>query len=1350
MHSLQYSGGENYPSKTLQIIHYACKIESRKVVEWTADRAFNQQENGGKRMKRVVMPIVSTALLISMVCSSGVYAANEQIDTSANVGVQYKTHIQDKGWESNWISDGNLSGTVGEGKRLEGLRVELVGSVPVTANIQTYVHVQNRGDMGPFPMGNMAGTEGQGLRLESIRLVLNNLPGYTIKYNVQVQNKGWLRDEDDDSTWFKSGETAGTAGQSLRLEGIRIKLVQIDENMLAYNAALAAVNEYDYTIASWADYQEVVNENIVDADNTVDEIKQATKNIIAAQGNLVKGKIMSGYIAALQAVNEADYTPASWAEYLLVLEDPENIVDQSNSQSEINKATLNIMEAQRQLQHKTNYTEYEETLAAVRESDYTAPSWAVYQKVLAANVVTEANSQVEVDEAIKRIKLAQKKMVRKFDFTAYNELLNSVKEEDYVESSWTLYQAIVDANKVDEDNTQTDIEAAITKIEAAQKQLVKKADLKYYKAAIDAVDKNDYTTASWNAYQKEISTIIVNGTSDQEVVDAAVVNILKAQKNLVPAGDMTYYEMVLDAVIRDDYTSASWVAYQKVVAANVVIPTDGQEAINLAIQNIEAAQKKLVKGADLTAYRELLAAVNADDYTTASWTTYQKVVDSNQMTGDKTQAQVDAAMEKIRQAQKKLDLKGKLDLAGGYNETVASKNELEYTTASWTVYQKVLDANYMDEDKSQAQIDAAVRNIKKAQLKLTKAGDMTAYLYLMENNKNLGIPMVEGQYTSVTWADYQKILDKNEMNRDKSQKQIDTAVVAIERAQKNLKLKGDMTEYNAALALVKEADWTVASWTAYMKVVMSKENYMSGDNDEAAIKKAIGNIKLAQTTVLKKKGDLTAYNNLIAPFQNMQDSYQTKAWNNYLSVLTKYIRTTENTQDEIQTAITFISNAQDELRKYPAAWNFPDFVKLRDSIDDESEYTADSWTKYLVIYRKYETYSKDNTVPEIAKAISDTQNAIDNILKRKNSVELEAFKETLKLYQYDLVDPSSTGNYKDIHLKTHIDTSTGARDTWDVYVAAVKKYASFDPKDRTWIPTVIKEESPPLQITKATKEIEAAIRGLRPIGPPELLTAIDKYLIARDAAYNAIPWNDPVTASDYTTASYGAYSKTCSENDIPNFVIDSDGYFIKEDFVKDAEKAITGASKPLFRAKSDDITAYRAQETLWLSSRPAEYTEDSWTKYNEKWKTITVKYPEIDLDNPENIVRDNIINDTITVTTLRNALIYKASHVLQKAQISALTMAPLSADISGGEQHNVLVKAKALINSAGLENLKLEDNYDVTFVQVTGPDKGTAKIDAEGTITEKVDGKATVKIYIQVKNSPSSKVDTGELTLTIN
>lgn len=145
---------------------------------------------------------------------------------AAAIGVQYQTHVQDYGWENDWSTDGNLSGTYGQSKRLEALKVELTGDVPTGATIDTSVHVQNQGNLGPFAMGTEAGTTGKGLRLENICLTLNNLPGYTLLYNVHVQNQGWLRDENDSSTWFKSGEVAGTSALSLRLEGIRIKLVK--------------------------------------------------------------------------------------------------------------------------------------------------------------------------------------------------------------------------------------------------------------------------------------------------------------------------------------------------------------------------------------------------------------------------------------------------------------------------------------------------------------------------------------------------------------------------------------------------------------------------------------------------------------------------------------------------------------------------------------------------------------------------------------------------------------------------------------------------------------------------------------------------------------------------------------------------------------------------------------------------------------------------------------------------------------------------------------------------------------------------------------------------------------------
>ena len=42
---------------------------------------------------------------------------------------------------------------------------------------------------------------------------------YDIYYRTHVQNIGWM-------DWVKNGETAGTVGQALRMEGIEIELVE--------------------------------------------------------------------------------------------------------------------------------------------------------------------------------------------------------------------------------------------------------------------------------------------------------------------------------------------------------------------------------------------------------------------------------------------------------------------------------------------------------------------------------------------------------------------------------------------------------------------------------------------------------------------------------------------------------------------------------------------------------------------------------------------------------------------------------------------------------------------------------------------------------------------------------------------------------------------------------------------------------------------------------------------------------------------------------------------------------------------------------------------------------------------
>jgi len=76
----------------------------------------------------------------------------------------------------------------------------------------------------------------------------------------------------------------------------------IEADLTAYNAALAAVTEADYTAESWAAYQAIVAANVVTVANTQEEVDAATAAITAAQANLVV-KPVALAVESVSAIN---------------------------------------------------------------------------------------------------------------------------------------------------------------------------------------------------------------------------------------------------------------------------------------------------------------------------------------------------------------------------------------------------------------------------------------------------------------------------------------------------------------------------------------------------------------------------------------------------------------------------------------------------------------------------------------------------------------------------------------------------------------------------------------------------------------------------------------------------------------------------------------------------------------------------------------------------------------------------------------------------------------------------------------------------------------------------------------
>ena len=189
-----------------------------KTLKWKSeDESIAKVDENGK-----VTGVGAGTTNITVTTSNGKSATCKVTVVKQTPNVSYQTHIENIGWQG-WKSNGEMSGTSGQSKRLEGIEIKLTNSLSYKGSIQYQSHIENIGWQGWKSNGEMSGTSGQSKRLEAIRIKLTDelAENYDVYYRVHAQEFGWL-------DWAKNGESAGTAGYSYRLEAIEIKLVEKD------------------------------------------------------------------------------------------------------------------------------------------------------------------------------------------------------------------------------------------------------------------------------------------------------------------------------------------------------------------------------------------------------------------------------------------------------------------------------------------------------------------------------------------------------------------------------------------------------------------------------------------------------------------------------------------------------------------------------------------------------------------------------------------------------------------------------------------------------------------------------------------------------------------------------------------------------------------------------------------------------------------------------------------------------------------------------------------------------------------------------------------------------------------
>ena len=173
---------------------------------------------------------------------------NRKIFCEKPISIEYRSHVQSYGWLST-VSNGELSGTTGESKRLEAFIIN--NNSLLKGNILYRSYVEGFGWQDYVTVGNVSGTEGRSKKVEMIQIKLSDelSQKYDIYYRVHVQTFGWL-------DWAKNDQAAGTFGYRKGIEAIQIKMVKKGENAPGsnnnyYKENKVSVNYQSYYNNKW-------------------------------------------------------------------------------------------------------------------------------------------------------------------------------------------------------------------------------------------------------------------------------------------------------------------------------------------------------------------------------------------------------------------------------------------------------------------------------------------------------------------------------------------------------------------------------------------------------------------------------------------------------------------------------------------------------------------------------------------------------------------------------------------------------------------------------------------------------------------------------------------------------------------------------------------------------------------------------------------------------------------------------------------------------------------------------------------------------------------------------------------
>lgn len=211
-------------------VYYRAYVQSYGWLGWTSNNGIAGTMDYAKRLEAIEIKLVK----------KGEEAPDMSGASYKYPKIRYQSHVQTYGWLDS-VSDDQIAGTVGKGKRMETLKISLADSdyLGYEGGIRYRTYVQSFGWQDWVNDGQQAGTVGMAKRIEAIQIELTGdiANYYDVYYSVHMAKIGWVN-------YASNGDIAGTAGLSKPIEAVKVRLVKKGEEVAPDTSGVKFVQGY--------------------------------------------------------------------------------------------------------------------------------------------------------------------------------------------------------------------------------------------------------------------------------------------------------------------------------------------------------------------------------------------------------------------------------------------------------------------------------------------------------------------------------------------------------------------------------------------------------------------------------------------------------------------------------------------------------------------------------------------------------------------------------------------------------------------------------------------------------------------------------------------------------------------------------------------------------------------------------------------------------------------------------------------------------------------------------------------------------------------------------------------------